>query len=335
MRRREFSVHGAVTLAWSLLSGAASLPISARAQQHTIPVIGWLHTLSADRSATVVSAFSEGLRAAGYVEGRNVAIEYRWADGQYERLAELATDLARRKVDVIVTGGGSLAALAAKAATFTIPIVFAIASDPVESGIVQSLARPEANVTGISNQSLELMAKRLQLIAELIPDAGAIGLLVNPKIPISEAIKNEVRKAAAAMPVRIEIVNASSQDEIETAFAQLARSQVRGLVVGPDAFFYDQRDEIARLAARHALPAIYELSGFVLAGGLMSYATSLPGVYRQAAAYVVRVLAGAKPANLPVQQPTNFELTISLKTATALGLTIPPTLLARANEVIE
>ena len=335
MRRREFNIHVGATLAWSLLGGAASLPISARAQQRTIPVIGWLHTLSRDRSAPVVAAFGEGLRAAGYIEGQNVAIEYRWADGQYERLADLASDLARRKVDVIVTGGGSLSALAAKTATSTIPIVFAIASDPVESGIVPSLARPEANVTGISNQSLELMAKRLQLIAELVPHADAIGLLVNPKIPISEAIKDEVRRAAAAMPVRIEIVNASSEGEIETAFAELARSQVRGLVVGPDALFYDQRDEIARLAARHALPAIYELSGFVLAGGLMSYATSLPGVYRQAAAYVVRVLAGAKPADLPVQQPTNFELTINLKTAKALGLTVPPALLARADEVIE
>ena len=179
------------------------------------------------------------------------------------------------------------------------------------------------------------MAKRLQLIAELVPHASAIGLLVNPKLPLAEVIKNEVRRAAAAMPVRIEIVNASSEGEIETAFAELTRSQVRGLVVGADAFFYDQRDQIARLAARHALPAIYELSGFVVAGGLMSYATSLTGAYRQAAAYVARVLAGVKPADLPVQQPTTFELTINLKTAKALGLTLPPTLLARADEVIE
>jgi putative tryptophan/tyrosine transport system substrate-binding protein len=327
MRRREFiTLLGGAAVAW---------PLPGRTQRAAIPVIGWLHSLSGDRSAPVIAAFSEELRRAGYVEGQNVAIEYRWADGKYERLAELAADLARRKVDVIVTGGGSPAALAAKTATSTIPIVFAIASDPVESGIVQSLARPDANVTGISNQSLELMAKRLQLMGELVPHASAIGLLVNPKLPITEAIKNEVRRAAAAMPVRIEIVDASSGREIETAFAELARSQVRGLVVGADAFFYDQRDEIARLAAHHALPAIYELSGFVLAGGLMSYAASLPGAYRQAAAYVVRVLAGTKPADLPVQQPTNFELTINLKTAKALGLTIPPTLLARANEVIE
>jgi len=335
MRRREFNVHGGVALAWSLLGGAASLPIGAWAQQRKIRVIGWLHTLSGDRSAPVVAAFREGLQGAGYVEGQNVAIEYRWADGEYERLAELAADLTRRKVDVIVTGGGSPAALAAKTATSTIPIVFAIASDPVESGIVQNLARPDANVTGISIQSLELMAKRLQLIVELVPDAEAIGLLVNPKLPFTEAIKHEVRRAAAAMPVRIEIVDASSASEIEAAFAEFAQSQVRGLVVAADAFFYDQRDEIARLAARHALPAIYELSGFVLAGGMMSYAASLPGAYRQAAAYVARVLAGAKPADLPVQQPTNFELTLNLKTAKALGLTIPQTLLARANEVIE
>jgi putative ABC transport system substrate-binding protein len=327
VRRREFI---------ALLSGAAvACPLPGRTQHAAIPVIGWLHTLSADRSAPVVAAFSEGLQASGYIDGQNVAFEYRWADGQYERLADLARDLVRRKVDVIVTGGGSPAALAAKTATSTIPIVFAVASDPVESGIIQSLARPEANVTGISTQSLELMAKRLQLIGELVPRVSAIGLLVNPKLPITKVIKNEVRRAAATMPVGITIVDASTKGEIETAFAELTRLQVRGLVVGADAFFYDQRDEIAGLAARHALPAIYELSGFVLAGGLMSYATSLSGAYRQAAAYVVRVLAGVKPADLPVQQPTNFELTINLKTAKALGLTIPPTLLARANEVIE
>jgi putative ABC transport system substrate-binding protein len=298
-------------------------------------VIGWLHTLSGHRSAPVVAAFSEGLRSAGYVEGQNVAIEYRWADGQYERLAELTTDLTRRKVDVIVTGGGTPVALAAKTATSTIPIVFAVASDPVESGIVQNLARLDGNITGISIQSLDLMAKRLERITELVPRADAIGLLVNPKLPITEAIKWEVRRAATTKPVRIEIVNASSEGEIETAFAELNRTQVRALVVGPDAFFYDQRDQIARLAARHALPATYELSGFVLAGGLMSYAASLTGVYRQAAAYVTRILAGAKPADLPVQQPIKFELTINLKTAKALALTIPPTLIARADEVIE
>ena len=337
MRRREFNLHGGAALAWSLLAGAASLPISARAQQRTIPVIGWLHPLSGGRSAPVVAAFSEGLRGAGYVEGQNVAIEYYWADGQYERLAELATALTRRKVDVIVTGGGSGAALAAKKATSTIPIVFAIASDPVESGIVQSLARPDANITGISIQSLELMAKRLELIAELVPNASAIGLLVNPKAPITitEATKNAILRAAAAMAVRIEIVNASSGGELEAAFAELTRLQVRGLVVGPDAFFYDQREQIARLAARHALPATYELSEFVFAGGLMSYAASLTDSYRQAAVYVARVLAGAKPVELPVKQPTKFELIINLKTAKALGLTVPPTLLARADEVIE
>src|SRR5262245_6912926 len=275
MRRREFIVHGGVTLAWSLLAGAASLPNGARAQQRTIPVMGWLHTLSRDRSAPVIAAFSEGLQAAGYVEGQNVAIEYHWADGQYERLAELATALTHRKVDVILTGGGSPAALAAKKATSTIPIVFAIVADPVESGVVQSLARPDANVTGISIQSLELNAKRLELIAELLPNASPIGLLVNPKHPLTEVVNTEVRRAAAAMAAPIEIVNASSEGEIETAFAELTQSQVRGLVVGGDVFFYNQRDQIARLAARHALPAIYELSGFVFAGGLMSYAASL------------------------------------------------------------
>jgi putative tryptophan/tyrosine transport system substrate-binding protein len=327
MRRRDL-LGGAV-------AGAALAPFGAVAHQKRMPVIGWLHSLSESRSATVIAAFREGLRGTGYIDGENVEIEYRWAEGRYVRLPDLAADLVSRKVDVIVTGGGSPAALAAKNASSTIPIVFSIASDPVESGIVQSLARPEANITGISIQSLELTAKRLELITELVPRAVAIGLLVNPKLPITEQIKREILKASVGKPVRIEIVEASSESELDTAFAELARLRAEALVVGGDAFFYNQRDQIAALAARHALPATYELSGFVVAGGLMSYATSLPGVYRQAATYVGRILAGVKPADLPVQQPTKFELVINLKTAKALGLTIPQSLLARADEVIE
>jgi len=294
-----------------------------------------LHTLSADRSTPVIGAFREGLRDASYIEGENIAIEYRWAEGHYDRLPALATDLVGRKVDVILTGGGSPAALAAKNATSTIPIVFSISSDPIESGVVQSLARPEANVTGISFQSLELLAKRLQLTLELTPDARIIGLLVNPKLPITEQIKAEIGRASAATGVRIEIVDASSETEIDTAFSELARRRVNALIVGNDAMFYDQRDQITGLAARHSIPASYELSGFVLAGGLISYSASLNSAYRQAAGYVGRILAGAKPASLPVQQPTRFELVINLKTAKGLGLTVPHSILVRADEILD
>lgn len=314
---------------------AVVVPFAARAQQKKTPTIGWLHTLSADRSAPVITAFREGLRDIGYIEGENIAIEYRWAEGHYDRLPTLATELVGRKVDVILTGGGSPAALAAKNATSTIPIVFSIVSDPVESGVVQSLARPEANVTGISFQSLELLAKRLQLTLELAPHATVIGLLVNPNLPITEQIKAEVGRASVAAGVRTEIVDASSQSEIDAAFSELARLRVNALVVGNDALFYNQRDQIAGLAARYSLPASYELGGFVLAGGLMSYSASLNGAYRQAAGYVGRILAGGQPGSLPVQQPTRFELVINMKTAKALGLTVPQSLLVRTDELIE
>ena len=327
MKRRNFLA--------ALSATPVVAPFAVRAQQKKMPVVGWLHTLSAERSAPVISAFREGLREAGYIEGENIAIEYRWAEGNYDRLPTLATDLVGRKVDVILTGGGSPAALAAKNATSLIPIVFSIASDPVESGVVQSLARPEANVTGISFQSLELLAKRLQLTLELTPDARIIGLLVNPKLPITEQIKAEIGRASAATGVRIEIVDASSESEIDAGFSELARLRVNALVIGNDALFYNQRDQIAGLAARHSMPASYELSGFVLAGGLMSYSACLNCAYRQAAGYVDRILTGAKPASLPVQQPTRFELVINLKTAKALGLAVPHSLLQRADEVIE
>jgi putative tryptophan/tyrosine transport system substrate-binding protein len=327
VKRRNFIAAIGVT--------AVAVPSATRSQQKKMAVIGWLHTLSADRSTPVISAFREGLREAGYIEGENIAIEYRGAEGYYDQLPTLATDLVGRKVDVILTGGGSPAALAAKNATSTIPIVFAIASDPVESGVVQSLARPEANVTGISFQSLEILAKRLQLLLELVPRAGVIGLLVNPKLPITEKIKAEVRRVSPTAGVRIEIVDASSETEIDAAFSELARLRVNALLVGNDSLFYNQRDQIADLAVRHSLPASYELSGFVLAGGLMSYSASLNGAYRQAAGYVGRILTGAKPGSLPVQQPTRFELVINMKTAKALDLTVPQSLLQRADEVIE
>jgi putative tryptophan/tyrosine transport system substrate-binding protein len=255
MRRREVL---------ALLGGAVAFwPLVAAAEQRAMPVIGWLHSLSESRSAPVVAAFRQGLREIGYIEGQNIAIEYRWAEGHYDRLPELAADLVSRKVDVIVTGGGSTAALAAKNASSTIPIVFSIASDPVESGIVQNLARPEANITGVSIQSFELTEKRLEFITELVPHARVIGLLVNPKQPITEKIKSEVLKASVRNAVRIEIIEAASESELDIAFAELAQLRVEALVVGGDAFFYNQRDQIAALAARYALPASYELRGFV------------------------------------------------------------------------
>src|SRR5262245_45484117 len=333
MRRREFV---------TLLSGAAlvwSLP--GRTQHAAIPVIGWLHSMSADRSAPVVAAFREGLRSAGYVEGRNVAIEYRWGEGHYDRLPALAADLVSRTVDVILTGGGTAPVLAAKQATSTIPIVFSIAVDPVGDGLVASLPQPGGNVTGVSFIAVELLPKRFELLSELLPGARVFGLLVNPNPAIATLARRAKKQIAIAQGaartkgLQLHIFEAGSQGEIDAAFLELANLHADALVVVDDAVFYNQRTQFTALAARYSLPAIYELGECVVAGGLMSYGTSLVGAYRLSAAFVARVLAGAKPADLPVQQPTEFELVINLKAAKALGLTIPPTLLARAHELIE
>ena len=313
---------------------AFALPIPTRAKQKGTPVIGWLHSLSADRSAAVIAAFKDGLDEAGYIDGRNVAIEYLWAEGHYDRLPALAADLVGRRVDVIVTGGGTPSALAAKAATSTTPIVFTSGSDPVEIGLVASIPRPGGNVTGIDATTIELMAKRLELLSDLLPRVKTVGLLVNPRFTRSNIIISEVEKAVRLKALQLEIVTASSEEELDAAFSA-ARSRGGALVVGPDPFFFDQRPLLAALAARHGIPAIFELRQFADAGGLISYGTSLTGIYRQAAGYVARILKGAKPADLPVQQPTRFELVINLKTARALGLTVPQSLLARADEVIE
>jgi putative ABC transport system substrate-binding protein len=300
-----------------------------------------LHSLSGDRSAPVIAAFREGLRAAGYVEGQNVAIEYRWGEGHYDRLPALAADLVGRKVDVILTGGGTAPILAAKQATSAIPIVFSIAADPVGDRLVASLARPGGNVTGVSFIGLELMPKRLDLLTELLPGARVFGLLVNPNPTIdtlARRAKNAIavgQEAARTKGVQLHVLKAGTQDEIEAAFLELAKLHADALVVADDALFYNQRNLFAVLAARYSLPAIYELGEYIIGGGLISYGTSLVGAYRLSAAYVARVLAGARPADLPVEQPTKFELVINLKTAKALGLTIPPTLLGRADEVIE
>jgi putative tryptophan/tyrosine transport system substrate-binding protein len=328
MRRRDF-----LPLLAGLIGGRSA---TGHAQQKAMPVIGWLHSLSADHAAPVIAAFGEGLREAGYVAGKNVAIEYRWAEGDYDRLPALAADLVGRKVNVILTGGGTKPILAAKDATLAIPVVFAVATDPVGSGIVESFARPGGNVTGISFLGVELVPKRLELLSDLEPRAKVFGLLVNPKMDdiTLHQIEN-AREAAQAKGVQVHVLNAETEAEIDAAFAALAKLHADALIVGDDAFLYHQRDQLAALASRYSVPAIYSLREQVVAGGLVSYGTSLPGAYRQAAALVGKILAGAKPADLPVQQPTTFELVVNLKTAAALGLTVPPSVLARATEVIE
>ena len=298
-------------------------------------MIGFLHTLSADRSEAVVVAFRQGLSETGYIEGRNVAIEYRWAEGDYERLPGLAAEFVSRKVDVIVTGGGTPSAAAAKNATSSIPIVFTVVSIPVELGLVASLARPGGNVTGISAVSLQLTAKRLELLSVLLPQAKVIALLVNPNYQLTERIITAAQEAARVKGVSLQILHAGNESELDAVFPSLAQLHADALIIGSDPYFYNERQRLAALAARHTVPAIYELREFATAGGLISYGPNLPGMYSQAAGYVGRILAGAKPADLPVQQPIRFELVINLKTMKALGLTTPLALLAGADEVIE
>jgi len=324
MKRRELLLLGAAM--------AAARPL--RAQEKARPVVGFLGLGSPGPFAPFVAALHQGLSETGYVEGQNVAIEYRWAEGHYDQLPALAADLVGRNVDVIAASGGSPSARAAKGATSTIPIVFIGVRDPVGNGLVTSLARPGGNLTGFTNFSPELTPKRLELLSELVPQAGVIGLLVNPNNS-PERIIGEMQEAARAKGVHLRILKAGTESEIDTAFATLVELRAGGLVVGSDPFFNSWREQLVALASRHAVPAIYEWREFAAAGGLISYGTSLTGVWRQVGIYVGRVLKGAKPADLPVQEPAIFELVVNLKTAKALGLTVPQSILGRADEVIE
>jgi putative tryptophan/tyrosine transport system substrate-binding protein len=328
MKRREFI---------TLLGGAAATfgPRAAHAQQPAMPVIGFLSSVSPDTMTPRLRAFGQGLKDAGYVEGENVAIEYRWAEGQNDRLPALAIDFVRRQVAVIATTGGP-SSLAAKAATTTIPIVFLAAEDPARRGLVASLARPGGNLTGINFFSAELTAKRLELLRELVPGATHVAVLVNPDNPTTtESTLRDVEPAARTMGLQIQVLNASNSREINAAFATFVRERPDALFVANDGFFTSRRVQLANLASRHAVPAIFHSREITEVGGLMSYGTNIVDAYRQVGAYTGRILKGAKPADLPVVQASKFELVINAETARILGLTIPPMLLARADEVIE
>jgi putative ABC transport system substrate-binding protein len=300
-----------------------------------MPVIGWLSGASPGPSAPQVAAFRQGLGEIGYVEGQNVAIESRWAEDRDDRLPTLAADLVDRKVDVITASGGPIPARVAKSSTSTIPIVFAIGGDPVATGLVASLARPGGNLTGVGYLVVELNAKRLDLLTQLVPQAGLIAVLVNPSNPNTAGVIREMQEAARLNGLALRILTASSESEIDAAFASLVEGHAGALVVQADPFFTGRREYLVALAARHAVPAIYSWRDFATAGGLASYGPNLTAVYRQLGIYTGKVLKGAKPADLPVVQPTTFELVVNLKTAKALGLTIPPSILGRADEVIE
>ena len=326
LRRREFI---------TLLGGAAAWPLAARAQQPAMPVVGFLHSESPEPNLNRVSAFRKGLGEAGYVEGQNVAIEFRWAAGQHDRLPDLAADLIRRRVAVIATPASTPASLADKAATTTIPIVMGTAADPVQLGLVASLNRPGGNVTGVSFQSVELGAKHLGMLRELAPGANRFVALVNPNSAYTGAVVKDLQASASALGLPIEILRAGTAREIDAAFANLAQKPGGALLVAPDVFLTGRRAQIVTLVARHAVPAVYPVREFAVIGGLMSYGPNIANVYQQTGIYVGRVLKGEKPADLPVIQPTKFELVLNLNTARALSITVPNTLLALADEVIE
>jgi putative ABC transport system substrate-binding protein len=327
MKRREFVI---------LLGGAAGAwPIAARAQQPVMPVIGFLNSGSAAGREQHLAAFRQGLEETGHAEGRNVAVEYRWAEGRYERLPELAAELVRRRVAVIAATGGSVAPLAAKDATTTIPIVCVFDGDPVAFGLVASINRPGGNVTGISLVASIIEAKQLELLHELVPKARVIAILVNASNSNAKIIAGDLQAAARTLGLEPHVLDASRESDFDAVSAMLERLRPDALVVATDPFFLDHRDRLVALTARHAIPAVFGRREFAVIGGLISYGTSLADTYRQIGVYAGRILKGAKPADLPVMQPTKFDLIINLKTARALGVTFPLPLLARADEVIE
>jgi putative ABC transport system substrate-binding protein len=326
MRRRQFiTLFGGAAAAW---------PLAARAQQRAMPVIGFLSSASPGPYQPFLSAFHAGLKESGYIEGHNVTIEYRWAQGEYARLPKMADDLIRLRVSVIAAAG-TPAALAGQAATTSIPIAFVVVDDPAKLGLVNSLSRPGGNATGVNFFVAELGSKQLGLLHEVIPAAVRVGLLVNPTAPTTELVTRDVMAAAAAMRLQIEVVEAKNSPEIEAAFVTLVRNRADALLVGPDAVLLSRRLQLVILAARHAIPTLYNVREYPEAGGLMSYGTLQTEAYRQFGVYTGKILKGAEPADLPVIQSSRFELVINLPTARAIGLEIPPTLLARADEVIE
>jgi len=324
VRRREFITGLGATAGW---------PLAARAQQPTLPVIGFLNSASPGGYATNVAAFRQGLKEAGYVQDQNVAVEYRWADGQYDRLRAMAAELVRRQVAVIVCN--TPAVLAVKAATATIPIVFTTASDPVQIGLVASLSRPGGNLTGATQFGVEVTPKQLELAHGLVPTATVIAVLVNPTNPNAETVSRGLQAAARILGVQLHVLHASAEREFDTVFASLGQLRAGALVIGPDPLFIARSEQLAALALRHAVPAISSIREFVAAGGLMSYGGGNPDMYRIAGVYAGRILRGEKPSDLPVQQSTKIELLINMKTAKALGLTVPQSILLSADEVIE
>jgi ABC-type uncharacterized transport system substrate-binding protein len=328
MRRREFiTLLGGAAVAW---------PLAARAQQQAMPVVGVLSAEWPDQFTDRLRAFHEGLREAGYIDGRNLAIEYRWAEGRNDRLPALAAELVRRQVSVIVTAGSTPAALAARAATTTMPIVFYLGADPVEAGLVTSLSRPGGNLTGVVTLNVEVAPKRLELLHELVPTATVIAALVNPTNPVlAETLTRNLQTAARTLGVQLHVLHASSEQDFDTVFASLVQLRAGGLVIGADALFNSRSEQLAALTIRHAVPAVYQYREFVSAGGLMSYGTTVVDTYRPLGVYTGRILKGEKPAELAVQQATKLELIINVKTAKALGLTVPLPLIGRADEVIE
>lgn len=326
MRRREFLTS---------LGAATTWAFAARAQQAAPPVVGFLNSISPGEAGDLVNAFRDGLRETGFVEGQTVVIEYRWAEGHYERLPALATELVRTRVAAIAATGGTVSGLAAKAATTTIPIVFTTGDDPVQAGLVASMNRPTGNLTGVVTLANQLGAKRLELLHQVVPKAETVAVLLNPTSSSTEAQLSDLQKAATTIGLRLSVLSASTEHDIDQAFAMLAQRHADALILGVDPFFNGRRDQLVALAAKNAIPTIYFFRGFAAAGGLISYAPSLVNGYRQAGVYIGKVLNGVKPSDLPVIQPTKFELVLNRKTAKELNLTFPPQLLAVADEVIE